>query len=195
MYSDSGRIETSVRDNVRFRPKADIPAWRCEMKRQLTIRVAEAADTHAVWRIHTEAIRGIKGSHTADEIERWASKHSPDGYAEPIAAKRMFVAEVNGEPVGFGQFNAVTGVVERIYVLPSASGNGVGQALVREAERRALATGCSKLYLSSSLNAVAFYQRFGFVRDLTRAATREDGVPMIKTLPNGTASELKPNVC
>ena len=134
------------------------------MKHQLTIRVAEAADSHGVWRIHTAAIRSTKDPYAPDDIERWASKHTPNSYAEPIAAKRLFVAEVDGELIGFGQFNAGTGVVERIYVLPSASRNGVGRALMREAERRAFAAGCPKLYLSSSLNAIAFYQRCGFVR-------------------------------
>src|SRR5437588_2053605 len=108
------------------------------MKHRLNIRVAETADSHAVWRIHTGAIRSIKKPYTPDEIDRWVRKHTPDGYAEPIAAKRIFVAEVNGELIGFGQFNAGTGVVERIYVLPSASRNGVGQALMHEAERRAV---------------------------------------------------------
>ena len=150
------------------------------MKYPLAIRAAEAADSHTVWRIHTEAIRSIEDDlYTRDEIENWARKHTPDGYAEPIAAKRIFVAEVNGEVIGFGQFNFVTAVVERIYVLPSASGNGVGQALMREAERRAVAAGCPKLYLSSSLNAVTFYERCGFVR--TGAPSREEGVPMVKT--------------
>lgn len=150
----------------------------------LTIRTAEPADSHTVWRIHTEAIRGIKAPHTPDEIESWARKHTPDGYAEPIAAKRIFVAEVNGVVIGFGQFNSVTAVVERIYVLPSASRNGVGKALMREAERRAIAAGCPKLYLWSSLNAVTFYERCGFVRDRgnnQRKPSREEGVPMVRT--------------
>ena len=149
------------------------------MKAPLTIRVAEAADSHTIWRIHTEAIRGIKDQHTSEEVERWAGKHKPDGYAEPIAAKRIFVAEMNGEVVGFGQFNSGTAVVERIYVLPSASKNGVGHALMREAERRAIAAGCSKLYLSSSLNAVTFHERCGFVQ--AGPPSREEGVPMVKT--------------
>ena len=150
------------------------------MKYPVAIRAAEPADSHTVWRIHTEAIRGIKDDlYTRDDIENWARKHTPDGYAEPIAAKRIFLAELNGEVIGFGQFNSITAVVERIYVLPWASRNGVGQALMREAERRAVAARCPKLHLSSSLNAVTFYERCGFVR--SGPPSREEGVPMVKT--------------
>ena len=159
------------------------------MKDGLTIRAAEPADSHAIWRIHTEAIRGIKAPYTAQEIESWVNKHTGHGYAAPIATKRLFVAEENGRLVGFGQLCGAMGVVERIYVLPCVSGGGVGQALMREAERRAIAAGCRKLYLNSSLNAVAFYQRCGFTRaeidDPAIASFERDGVAMVKAVLEG----------
>src|SRR5437764_112090 len=154
--------------------------------RRLVIRVAQAADSEVVWRIHTEAIRSIKEPYPRDYLESWARKHRPHEYAECIAAQRLYIAELDGEAVGFGQFDPGAGVVQRIYVSPSASGNGVGRALLLEAERRAVAACRPKLYLSSSLNAVAFYQRCGFVHgtpnDVGSVPRDPDGVLMVKNL-------------
>ncbi len=80
----------------------------------------------------------------------------------------MFVAERDGEVVGFSQFDPAKGEVEALYVLPEAAGTGVGRALLSRAEEEAGTLGIERLLLSSTLNAEPFYTRLGY-RPLGRA--------------------------
>lgn len=131
---------------------------------QVIVRTAEAADAHAIWRVHVAAIRGVAEYYSPEHIAEWAAKHSPNSYGAIISAGRLFVAEVRGEIIGFGQFDPQTGEVERAYVNPGHANRGVGRLLMQEAERRAGVADLAHIYLFASLNAVQFYLRCGYRR-------------------------------
>jgi putative acetyltransferase len=80
----------------------------------------------------------------------------------------VFVAEEGGRILGYGRFDADTGEVEATYVLPETQGRGVGSALLAESEARARQAGFDTIYVSASLNAVAFYRRAGFEPQVQR---------------------------
>lgn len=135
-----------------------------------TIRRARQEDKEAIWRVHGSAIRGRCASHYSREvIEIWAGRLRPEKYAEAIDRYEFFVAEEEGAVVGFGELGAEAGEIQGLYVSPDVKGRGVGRELLRTLEGRARAHGLKSLRLTSSLNAVAFYERAGFraVEELT----------------------------
>ena len=136
----------------------------------LTIRRATQEDKEAIWRVHGSAIRGTCASHYSQEvIEIWAGRLRPEKYAEAIDKNDFFVAEEGGRVVGFGELGPEAGAVQGLYVSPDVKGRGVGWRLLCTLEERARAHGLKSLRLTSSLNAVAFYERAGFkaVEELT----------------------------
>ena len=127
----------------------------------LTIRRARQEDKEAIWRVHGRAIRATCASHYPPEvIEIWAGRLRSEKYAEAIDRYEFFVAEKDGVIVGFGELGQEKGEIQGLYVSPDVK--GVGWKLLRTLEERARAYGLKSLRLTSSLNAVAFYERAGF---------------------------------
>ena len=135
----------------------------------LNVRRARQEDKEAIWRVHGRAIRGACAGHYSEEvIEIWAGGLRAEKYAEAIDRYDFFVAEEDGEVVGFAELGQETGEVQGLYVSPA--GRGVGRKLLSTLEERARAYGLKSMSLTSSLNAVAFYERAGFraVEELTQ---------------------------
>ena len=135
-----------------------------------TIRRARQEDREAIWRVHGGAIRGTCAGHYPPEvIEIWAGRLLPEKYAEAIDRYEFFVAEEGGVVVGFGELGPEAGAIQGLYVSPAVKGRGVGWKLLCTLEERARAYGLKSLRLTSSLNAVPFYERAGFkaVEELT----------------------------
>ncbi len=65
------------------------------------------------------------------------------------------------EIVGFGE--AVPGEVLAIYVLPERTKEGIGTTLLKHAMEKAKC-GTQKIVLESTLNAIDFYRKEGFVQ-------------------------------
>jgi len=128
-----------------------------------TIRRARQEDKEAIWRVHGSAIRGSCAGHYPREvIEVWAGRLRAEKYAEAIDRYEFFVAEEGGAVVGFGELGPEAGAIQGLYVSPDVSGRGVGRKLLSTLEERARAHGLKSLRLTSSLNAVPFYERAGF---------------------------------
>lgn len=129
----------------------------------LTIRRATQEDKEAVWRVHGRAIRETCAGHYSQEvIQTWAGRLRPEKYAEAIDLYDFFVAEEDGVVVGFGELGREDGAIQGLYVSPDVKGRGAGWKLLSTLEERARAYGLRSLSLTSSLNAVPFYERAGF---------------------------------
>lgn len=130
-----------------------------------SVRRARREDNEAVGRLHVASIRELCRTHyRPEEIEAWAAPRAVGFYVKAIERKEFYVAEEDGELIGFGTLNPAGGEVEAVYVHPAATGRGVGLTLLRTLEARALSLGLESLRLCASLNAVEFYERAGFVR-------------------------------
>jgi putative acetyltransferase len=146
----------------------------------IIVRPARAGDEAGVFQVHVRAIRETASRcYSAEQIAAWSGNLRPDIYTGTIAAGRLFVAEESGQVVGFGDLDVASGEVTAIYVVPEAQGRGVGGALLEEAENRARQAGLREIRLVSSVNAVAFYERRGFV----------SSGPSLHTLRNGAVLE------
>ena len=101
-------------------------------------------------------------------------------------ANQLIVGETGGRLVATYQLTFISGLslraarraqVESVRVASDLRGQGIGEAMMRDAEARARAAGCSLLQLTSNksrADALRFYERLGFTpshigykRDLT----------------------------
>lgn len=83
-----------------------------------------------------------------------------------VARDTAVVGFVGFEPEG-GRYEkrVETGVVQNIYVVPERRGEGIGSALLREAERRLREDGAEAITLEAMADndeAMAFYERHGY---------------------------------
>jgi len=135
----------------------------------VTLRPALESDAPAVWRVHTASVQALcAGWYSEQEITVWIARLVADAYRRAIRAHSMVVAERDGDVVGFGELDLERREVVAVYVLPDATGAGVGSALLAHLEATARSHGLVRLTLCASLNAETFYAHRGW-----RAAARE----------------------
>lgn len=162
----------------------------------LLIRHAEDKDVEQIYRIHMAAIK-CSTCYSHDEIESWSSGQSVEKYLPFIKANEMIVAEDEdqGRVVGFGHLTFVTPsegkseteafngdeqeevatYIKGLFVEPASEGRGVGTRLMERLESWAICKGAVKLNVFSSINAVSFYEKFGFVRIESSKHQMNDG--------------------
>lgn len=129
----------------------------------VTIRRATIEDIKSIWNVHIRAIQEVCKSHySSKEIEDWSQVLKPARYNQPIKRGSFFVAVDDDLIVGFGNLNQDSGEIEAVYVAPEYVGRGVGREILQVLESAARDLGLTILRLSSSLNAVHFYENAGY---------------------------------
>ncbi len=127
----------------------------------LTLRPGAFADADRLHELHTVSVRTLcSGHYAATVIDGWLANRRPQGYLAPIGRGDLFVVEEGGRIVGFGE--AVPGQIIAVYVDPAATHRGVGAAIMDRALVVARSGHKGPIRLESTLNAEAFYRRFGF---------------------------------
>ncbi|AFZ72342.1 GNAT family N-acetyltransferase [Natronobacterium gregoryi] len=103
-------------------------------------------------------------------------------YDEHDADAVHFVAYDDAEPVGVARLRELedddAGKVERVAVLESRRGEGIGWELMRTLEERATELGLAKLKLHSQTHAAEFYDRLGY--DRYGEEFEEAGIPHVE---------------
>lgn len=134
--------------------------------RMITIRRARQQDAGSLWSIQTQAIRAMGGTHySTEQIEAWAggTTPEPERYRECIEQGAVVAEDADGVVVGFARLIVDTGEVSAVYVHPSHTKCGIGKRLFEALEEEAQNAGLTELHVKASLNAVAFYERMGFI--------------------------------
>ena len=116
--------------------------------------------------LHAQSIRGLAaGQYPPEVIDAWCVAPTEASLASFIKNEdhelRLF-AELGGRVVGLAALVLEHAELRACYVLPEAARQGVGTALVREMERRALEHHLDHLELLSSINAEPFYAALGY---------------------------------
>ncbi|HEY1791452.1 MAG TPA: GNAT family N-acetyltransferase [Opitutaceae bacterium] len=144
------------------------------MTRDADVRAAGPADAGAVWAILSEAA----GWQVALGTPLWLDGELDEGdTAAQVAAGRVLVAEVGGEPAGTIRFQGEdplfwpdlpdpgAGYVHRLAVGRRFAGRGVSSALLRAAAARLRGMGRRVIRLDTPADRPrlrAVYERFGF---------------------------------
>lgn len=153
------------------------------MPNRLRIRQACESDRQAMAAVHAASIRRLcLGPYSREQVDAWTSVLRPEVYEDALSRKVVLVAEATDGAadkalLGLGILDPHEWVVGALYVEPSATGNGVGKALLEAMEAEAARRGATGLTVHATVNAVEFYARRGYAR-------REDAS---HELPDGTA--------
>jgi pimeloyl-ACP methyl ester carboxylesterase/GNAT superfamily N-acetyltransferase len=128
----------------------------------MQIRRAETSDEEALARIRRRAILGLAvPAMSMEQAEKWAARAAEDRMARALREHDVWVA-VDGAAMGWVEVDRDR--VAALYVSPPCSRRGVGSVLLAHAETSIQSSGYAMVRLESSLNALDFYLRRGYVR-------------------------------
>jgi GrpB-like predicted nucleotidyltransferase (UPF0157 family)/predicted N-acetyltransferase YhbS len=166
----------------------------------ISIRRARRDDDAAIAAVHVQSVRRWCHLHyTEDEREGWVGAIESGSHVSHIDTLDVFVAEDDDrhDIVGFGILDRRSSEVRAVFA--GDARRGVGGALLRCLEAEAVAKGCTSLALRSSLNAVEFYWKAGYVPGpdefhQTSSGVRLRCVRMTKRLVSGAAEAPPPEM-
>src|SRR5688572_20014532 len=128
------------------------------------LRPATTNDGPAIVKIQQAAIRELcAGDYSAEQLASWSSAVAFEPFQPSVATHLFLVAEGANGIVGFADFDDSSGEILSIYVLSEHARLGLGSMLLQTIETRARAAGVREMIVNSSLTAVPFFQRVGFV--------------------------------
>ncbi len=94
--------------------------------------------------------------------------------------KEIFVVEIDGEIVAtgalanFGDNEAPKYSISNFFVKPELHRQGIGKSLFNQLFKIFKSKSVKDLYVSSSRNAVEFYEKMGFVQDLEQIDIQDE---------------------
>ena len=97
---------------------------------------------------------------SVSEAEIWARNLSVPGMELKIREMEIWVAEINGQVVGWGAIRGDR--LEGLYTDPDFAGRGIGTELLSKLEILMQTRGIRAIRAEASLNAEGFYLRRGY---------------------------------
>ena len=92
---------------------------------------------------------------------------TPDYIRQTLESQHSYtiVAKDNNRIIGFIQikFHDKLGNVSHLYILPGYEGNLIGTQLLGFVKERAVQLNITKLYTESTINALSYYEKLGFI--------------------------------
>lgn len=128
-------------------------------------RIATQQDAEGLWQLRNQALRhGCAKVYDAPRLQAFTPDIMPEGMRKTITEHQVYVIDAPdaGFPCACGYLDLVTGNVEAIFTHPDYQGRGLASAIISSIKQQATALGMSQLTLSSTPNAVGFYQTQGF---------------------------------
>jgi GNAT superfamily N-acetyltransferase len=126
------------------------------------IREATPADAAPISAV---ILAALWGSNAADYppgvIEDTAPNFAPDRLVDLMAMRRTWIA-VRGDAI-VGTASLQGDGVRTVFVLPAAQAGGIGVSLMRQVETFARGRQIASLTVPSSITAVNFYRKLGYV--------------------------------
>jgi GNAT superfamily N-acetyltransferase len=166
------------RDRVNITISEPKLCWKERKVGQVLLRPARTGDGRPVFDVTLLSAKGLAAGHySADVIRNWMGERTPAYYEELILNGRMFVAEQDGIVVGF--VDSEPGELTRLFILPSAAGQGRGKRLLTVGIEQARLGHQGVIRVEATLNAVSFYEHHGFKITGNGVATHIVGGPPI----------------
>lgn len=130
----------------------------------MIVRQASPDEAHILWNIRNQAIRhGCQHVYPPDVLAAWTPDRMPVSFPAMIRENPFYVIDgPDGKPVATGSLDLAAASVEAIFTLPVFTGQGLAGQIIDAIKADALQRGYRRLTLSSTPNAVGFYQRHGF---------------------------------
>ncbi len=126
-------------------------------------RRSESHDAQAVFDLTCRSVSELSPAfYSSEVVETWMRGRNAQTYRNDCGDHAITIAEVDNVAAGFS--HGVPGEVVRLFVDVAYTGLGIGAELMRRALRDALPSGSGTVRIDATLNAVAFYQKWGFAK-------------------------------
>ncbi|MGZ2499252.1 putative acetyltransferase [Ralstonia sp. 151470066-2] len=133
-------------------------------------RLGDEPALHAVF--HSAVHEIAAGRYSPEQLEAWAPTHYDAGqWAERIRRIQPFVAEIDGQPVGYADLQA-NGYIDHFFVAAAHARQGVGQSLMNHILKLAAQRRMTRVQAHVSLSAEPFFARNGFAVVARQTVTR-----------------------
>ena len=127
----------------------------------VSYRRSNSADTQTVFELVSRSVSRLAPKPYSQEVvDTWMVGRVAGDYQEDCTREVIWIAELDGKPIGFAHGEA--GEVVRLFVDSDHTGLGAGVGLMQRALEDALPNKGGKIKIEATLNAVPFYQRWGF---------------------------------
>ncbi len=127
------------------------------------VRPAREEDLPRLRVLFQRSVRALAVGHYAPPaIEAWAGAAEEEAWIESDDLENLCVAQVGVSLVGFAELSPDGEEVRMVFVEPTVAERGIGTCLVERVEEEAARRGVDRLSLRSSLNAVPFFEKFGY---------------------------------
>jgi len=129
----------------------------------MIVRRYRPGEEETLWRLYRGTTHIVYGrDYTPEQVEHWApADKDMTVWAERIADRNPFVAERDGEILGFAELEP-DGHIDCFYVHHAHQREGVGTALQQAIEAEAALLRLTELRAEVSLTARAFFEHMGF---------------------------------
>ena len=133
------------------------------MESMINIRTHLKQDDNGLWKLKYDTIRNINTrDYSLAQVKSWAPTiKPPETWAARISAMQPFVAEINGQIVGFADLQS-DGYIDHFFCHVDFQGQGVGNALMNRIFEQAQEDHLERLYSQVSITAKPFFEHFGF---------------------------------
>ena len=121
-------------------------------------------DTEELAKIYYHTIHKINSrDYSKEQVDAWAPETSlqPEGWLKKFQRTKPFVATANGQVVGFAEFER-DGHIDCFYCHHDWIGKGVGSALLKVINEKAVEYNVDKIFAEVSITAKPFFERNGF---------------------------------
>ena len=97
----------------------------------MVIREAKVDDAQRIKELHDRSAMALcRKDYTAEQLEEWVNFSSVEMYRGRLEVHRAFVAEIDGEMVGFVRWNPETRELCSIFVDPDHARQGIATRLM-----------------------------------------------------------------
>jgi GNAT superfamily N-acetyltransferase len=128
---------------------------------EIAFRPGRKGDGANIYRITLAAVAGISESYySAHQIKNWFGPRTEAWHEALLSRGNMVVAERGDKALGF--VHSLPGEINRLFIVPGETGKGLGKQLLEMGIQHAREGQSGPLFVVSLLNAVPFYEHFGF---------------------------------
>lgn len=146
---------------------------------KVAYRRSTAHDANAVFELVPASIINLAPDpYPQCVVDTWMDDRVVEDYLEDCRNQEIWIAEIEDVPIGFS--HGVPGEIKRLFVDAKFMGRGAGTGLLKRALADALPGGSGLVRVDAMLNAVSFYQKWGF-REVGRDVfpDRDEALPPI----------------
>ena len=132
---------------------------KSKINQKVVIRLAKPEDKYKIVKIQYSALR-ITAAKDYNHRQIQALLKSKSTFRQ--SPETIFVAEIDGHPVGFASLLHPPNTIGAVFVSPQFTRRNIGTLLIQTLEQEAIKNKISVLWVCSSLTGYSFYKANGY---------------------------------